>query len=468
MQSTDWAFLALRSLVDRYGASGYPEGIFQGNRPITRYEFAAGLNAVMERVDRLLTGGSEQVTRKDLAILQRLQQEFASELTISRSRLDTLETRATKLTVNQFSPTTQLTGQTIFAINRGGFSGDRIVSPTGREIANDDLNTTVLYRTALDLNTSFFGTDVLKIRLDTGSNGRLDNASGVLEPTFGSDLDFSVKPPSNGEFGIGRLYYTFNAFANFKVSLGPDIRTTDYIDLNSYANISSQDFSTLALVNNYILFPINGKSAGAAIHWNPAAGAFTLRALYAAADAGNSSDRTIAGVSFFNSLLYPNPSGERGLFGDTYQGTIEFEYAPSKNFALRLQYSGGNVFERRFDVFGANVELTVSRGLGIFGRYGYGSYDTTAFGDIEPQYWMAGMALRNLLVPGAVVGIAASQPFIEGTVGNATQTNFEAFYNLPLTDNLGITPLVQVIANPANQDDNGTIVTGTLRTVFSF
>ena len=53
-------------------------------------------------------------------------------------------------------------------------------------------------------------------------------------------------------------------------------------------------------------------------------------------------------------------------------------------------------------------------------------------------------------------------------INNSTQTNIEAFYNLPINDNVGVTPLVQVIVHPSNQNDNGTIVTGTLRTVFSF
>lgn len=61
-----------------------------------------------------------------------------------------------------------------------------------------------------------------------------------------------------------------------------------------------------------------------------------------------------------------------------------------------------------------------------------------------------------------MAGIAAGQPFIESAVGNATQTNFEAFYNFPVNDNIRVTPLVQVITNPANQDSNSTIFTGTL------
>jgi hypothetical protein len=47
---TDWAFQALQSLVERYGCiAGYPDGTFRGNRAMTRYEFAAGLNACLDK-----------------------------------------------------------------------------------------------------------------------------------------------------------------------------------------------------------------------------------------------------------------------------------------------------------------------------------------------------------------------------------------------------------------------------------
>lgn len=43
VQPTDWALLALQSLVERYGCiAGYPNSIYRGNRAITRYKFAAG------------------------------------------------------------------------------------------------------------------------------------------------------------------------------------------------------------------------------------------------------------------------------------------------------------------------------------------------------------------------------------------------------------------------------------------
>jgi len=48
---------------------------------------------------------------------------------------------------------------------------------------------------------------------------------------------------------------------------------------------------------------------------------------------------------------------------------------------------------------------------------------------------------RNLLLPGGLAGVAAGQPFIDNAVGNRTQTNMEAFYNFPISDNIQVTPL---------------------------
>lgn len=236
VQPTDWAYQALQSLVERYGVvGGYRDNSYKGDRAMTRQELAAGLNAALERFNELIAAGvSDKVLREDLVVLQRLQIEFAEELEVLQGRINTLEARNAELEAKQFSTTTKLTGQALFAVNAGSFSGDRIISPTGAEIANDNPNATVLYRASLDFNTSFFGNDLLKIRIDTGSNGIDDNATGVLEPSFGSVLDYSAKPPSNGEFRLSRLYYSFQPVRNLSVAIGPDIKTTDFVDLNSY------------------------------------------------------------------------------------------------------------------------------------------------------------------------------------------------------------------------------------------
>ena len=465
----DWAYEALRSLVERYGCiAGFPQGTYQGERAMTRYEFAAGLNSCLNQIERLIAT-SETVGEEEFDTLQRLTQEFEAELATIDTRVDNLEERTTFLEDNQFSTTTKLTGQVLFGLSAGSIiDGDRIIDSTGALVTDDDPNAILLYRASLDLDTSFFGTDNLKIRLDTGSNGFDDDIAHFLEPNFSSNLDYTDSPPEDEEIGIGRLYYDFKPYKDLRVSLGSVIVPTDYIDTNSYANLSFRDFSTEALVFNTILFPIEGNSSGAFAEWNPRGGPFRVRALYAAADAANPGNEGIVrGLNSFPLLLYPEKDGDRGLFGDFYQGVVELEYALD-TFAVRLQYTGGEVFDSHYDVFGANVEWAILPQLAVFGRYGYGSYDDTAFGDINPNYWMAGIASPDLFVPGAIAGIAAGQPFIADELGDSTQTNFEVFYNYPLNDNIRITPLIQIITNASNQEDNDTIIVGTLRAVFSF
>ncbi len=58
---TDWSYQALRNLVENYGCIvGYPDGTYRGDRPLSRNEFAAGLNACMEQLERRLLEARNQ------------------------------------------------------------------------------------------------------------------------------------------------------------------------------------------------------------------------------------------------------------------------------------------------------------------------------------------------------------------------------------------------------------------------
>lgn len=47
-----WAKPAVEDVTVRYGLmSGYSDGRFHGHRPITRYEFAAAMRKLMERLE---------------------------------------------------------------------------------------------------------------------------------------------------------------------------------------------------------------------------------------------------------------------------------------------------------------------------------------------------------------------------------------------------------------------------------
>ncbi len=472
VQPKDWAFQALQQLVERYGCvAGYPNRSFLGNRSLTRSEFAAALNACLDKINDQITFSISNLAKsEELAVIQKLQTDFESEITSLKQRINELETKATLSQKQQFSTTTKLTGQMVFAVSGGGFGGDKIIAPRGAIVTQNQPNITNLYRISLDLNTSFSGTDLLKLRLLSASPGTSDNIAGFLEPNLGSVLDYAV--PGRSQLSIGRAYYTFTPTRDLNITLGAQMVAPDFIDKNRYANMSFRDFSTSVLVNNFILLPRPG-GAGAAIDWNPNKGAFSLRGVYVASSGSGAlpENQQFFGGGRVNDIrLFPTSGGGAtgGLLGDPYMGIVELEYAPTKTIALRLQYSGGELLGSNFGVFGVNGEFAITPKIGLFARYGSGHYPNTILGDIRPQYWSAGLAFQDLFLKSDLAGIGIAQPFVLNSVGNATQTNFEVFYNIPISKNVRLTPIVQVITNAGNQSSNGTIVTGTLRSVFSF
>lgn len=194
VQPTDWAFQALQSLVERYGCiAGYPNGTYRGNRALTRYEFAAGLNACLDRVNELIaTATADLVTKEDLATLRRLQEEFSAELATLRGRVDALEARTSELEANQFSTTTKLVGEAVFAVT-DSFGN------------NDNNNTVFQNRVRLDLQTSFTGKDTLHTRIAAGNATPLSLPNGTAEGT----QTFNLFLGSNNNAFIDWLAYYF-------------------------------------------------------------------------------------------------------------------------------------------------------------------------------------------------------------------------------------------------------------------
>ena len=149
VQPTDWAFQALQSLVERYGCiAGYPNSTYRGNRALTRYEFAAGLNACLDRVNELIaTATADLVTKQDLGTLERLQEEFSAELATLRGRVDAVEAQTAELEANQFSTTSKLEGELVVGVT-DVFEGD-----------TDDDNTALGARARINFVSSFTGKD---------------------------------------------------------------------------------------------------------------------------------------------------------------------------------------------------------------------------------------------------------------------------------------------------------------------
>jgi hypothetical protein len=489
VRPTDWAFTALQSLVERYGCiAGYPDSTFRGRQATSRFEFAAGLNACLDKINEIISAGlADKVSKEDLATLQKLQEEFAAELATLRGRVDALDAKTAKLEAQQFSTTTKLSGEAIMSVQ--GASGNT-ANPLAVPPIPSSTNIFVSSRVRLDLNTSFTGSDLLRTRLEVG-NGGPTNIPGVFGAGattgtngVGSNIGFQTYGQDytglGSNFVLAKLRYDFN-LGDARISLGPVMHAYDHIDTNSFANNEAVDFASTFFINNPLMVLVNGQTggAGAAFDWNVGKSAFTVRGLYLA---GNASSPTTVNTN--GSIT------NGGLFGDAYQATAELEFAPKnadgdKPFAIKLQYTNGAVNNTTVNAGGVNVEWKFAKGAAIFGRYGFGTLDnrggfaatspfTAGLGanalatNLSPQTWMAGFAFPDLFKEGALAGIAVGQPLIESQIGNATQTNLELFYNFPVTNNIRITPDVQFIFNPNNNSTNSTIFVGTLRTVFSF
>lgn len=216
VQPSDWAFGALQSLVERYGCiAGYADGTYLGNRSINRYEFAAGLNACLEKInDAIANNKINTVNNEDLILLQKLQGEFKSELQQLQQRVEAVENRTSELQGNQFSTTTRLFGQAIFSV-QGTNSPDIDLFPRdGVPERQGKTNLTFTSSAQLTLATSFTGRDLLLTGL---SAGNLGSTASLLSTNMGR-LGFESNTDNN--LVISDLSYRFLLSDNLGIVVG--------------------------------------------------------------------------------------------------------------------------------------------------------------------------------------------------------------------------------------------------------
>ncbi len=81
-----WAFKAIQQLTERYGVmEGFPDNTFRGTKTVTRYELAAALTRVMQKMDTIGQGTpvaapTAPIPAADRATVDRLRGEFKKEL----------------------------------------------------------------------------------------------------------------------------------------------------------------------------------------------------------------------------------------------------------------------------------------------------------------------------------------------------------------------------------------------------
>ena len=481
---TDWAYEALRSLVDRYGCiSGFPNQTYRGNQPLSRYEFAAGLNSCLNQIERLIAS-TESVNSEDLETVERLAQEFEAELATLNKRIDAVESQTAAIEDSQFSTTTKLTGETVFSV------GHIFI---GENASGVDLDTEPVYggRARLGFNTSFTGKDLLFTQFTAGNFPFFGEQTGTFEGDLGLLAD------NGNDLNLLVALYSFPL----------SDRTT--IVLEGYNGVAFDFADTISPLDHF-----NDSASGAISFFgvrNPIYNQVFGSGIGLRSELSDS-------LEFSAGYLAPNaadPSEEEGLFNGGYSALGQLVFKPGDRFKLGLTYvnsynssdtfTGSNLSNiNSFIANNAGVTVPItSNSYGIETSFslsdrfiisGWGGYTTSRVlepatgaggevlvsqGDQEVWNWAVTLAFPDLIKEGNLGGIVVgmepkvteSDIDIAGVAENTdpdTSLHVEAFYQYQLTDNIAVTPGAVWITSPDHTEDNADTVIGTLRTTFTF
>lgn len=463
VKPTDWAFTALQSLVERYGCiAGYPDRTYRGNQATSRYEFAAGLNACLDKINEIISAGlADKVSKEDLATLQKLQEEFAAELATLRGRVDALDAKVTKLEAQQFSTTTKLRGEAIFGA----------VAASGGP-KNDRSNVIFGDRVRLLFDTSFTGKDLLRTRFEMGNiliggNG----TTGTIANTLGTNtsrVGFASGAAATANVAnMNLLFYRFPAFDG-KVTFfaGPIAAPDDFFtQITPFASSGQGSISRFGRFDPF--FRIGGTSTLIGVDYK-----FDDKVnLQVGYSAGNAASAT----------------GEGGLFGGTTSIAAQLLLKVASNLDASIAYANtylptGSLNTGLINTESTSLGSTPSKSNLLSGNLvwrinpsiTFSTSGTVIFLDTVTSgasqtftTWIAGFNFPNLFTEGSNGAILFGQP-LKRNDANATPYHLELFYRYQLTKNISITPGVYWVFNPEGSSANQTATVGLLRTTFSF
>ncbi|NDJ23379.1 iron uptake porin [Nostoc sp. B(2019)] len=471
IQPTDWAFQSFQSLVERYGViTGYPDRTFRGNQAMTRYEFASGLLTTINHInDLILTGTSQQVSQEDLETLKRLQTEFAQELKDLQGRVDKLESRLASTSQQQFSTTTKLQGEVLFALI--GIGGGDKADSSGNAI---DSNLTFSNRVRLNFDTSFTGKDRLRTRLQATNIAAVDNAAGTEMARLAFQGD------SENQVEINVLEYRFPLGEKAIVYLeavGGDLDEFVANTFNPFLTGSGRGSLSRFAQRN----PIYRQGEGAG-----------LGIVYNFSETVNLSLGYIA-----NDVQDPEIGFDETAYGAIAQLSFELSDRFGVGFTYVRSYNNldesGTGSRRANDPFNGESNAIIANSFGLqsaialnpnFTLSGWVGFTNATATDLpnDPAAnifnWALTLALVDLGKEGSLGGIAIGQPpkvtnndFQVASQAYADTDNsmhIEAFYRFPANENIAITPGLLVITNPEHDRNNNTIYIGLIRTTFTF
>ncbi len=530
VRPTDWAFQALQSLVERYGCIvGYPDKTFRGNRATSRFEFAAGLNACLDKIQELIAAATADFVKKeDLEVVKRLQEEFATELAALRGRVESLEVRTATIEKQQFSTTTKLNAEVIFTV--GDTFGDRatrnginqpntaipgINAANERSFREDGTQTIFASRVRLNFDASFTGKDLLRTRLEAAN---ITSFAGGFTGTNSTRSSFDSS--SNNNVFIDELYYRFPVGKNLRIQV--DATKAEFYDglvssLSPFASSGAGSISRYGRFNPSLRSGNSNGNGGAGATFDLALGKiFNLQGGFIADadsnDPGRKNGLFNGGFSALGQIVIrPTPKFDIGL-------TYVRSYYPGSNVnqlgnptvagaaanpfgqgAPNVTTSNGTGFASNpfsgaataVDTLSAQAQWRVAPKITVGGWYAY-NFATNKLSGQEARIanYAGFLAFPDLGGKGNLGGLLfGMQPRVLNndfrgfsTVAGRNVINTtaarrldrdppfhaEAFYRYRISDNIAITPGVVVLFNAEGNRRNETQYVGVIRTTFTF
>ncbi len=480
VKPTDWAFTALQSLVERYGCiAGYPDRTFRGKQATSRYEFAAGLNACLDKINEIISAGlADKVSKEDLATLQKLQEEFAAELATLRGRVDALDAKTAKLEAQQFSTTTKLRGEAIFGVEAGTDG----TTATGV----DKTNTTFTYRVRLNLDTSFTGKDLLRTRLQATNTPSYTALAGSNSTRL--SFDGNGTSGTANVFDINRLYYRFPIGDSITAYIAPIGAPEDVLSpLNPLQDDAQGTISRFGRFSPLIRIASSSRDNGLAVaglifKFNDKA---KLELLYSASNPATASgqggvtgqDTKLAAqlvAQPFDALTLGIGYARAYTVGNTLSSGLNADSIGGFPIDTTTGTSGISGINSDTVVGSLVWDITKKFSFNTWGSYTFANSTGATTAGTTFTSWLAAISGKDLFTEGDLAAISFGQPLLRtsvtGTAQGSSNTPYqlEAFYRFRVSKNISITPGVFFVFNQNSASTNGTATVGVIRTTFSF
>lgn len=447
---TDWAYQALSELVETYGCvSGFGDGTFRGNQPMTRFQMAAVLSSCLDSISaKMDMMGEEMSAMEDMETLERLVASFEEELITLKGSVDGLDAKVSELEDSQFSTTTKASFK--IATDFTYFASDDNAARRPRENENGTLtyfeNSGVALSSEVEVGfeTSFTGSDTLSFSL-TG------DLMSMGEESYLTYDDFYGVAGDEGaaDFG-GFSYETTLDLGGMMTTLtfGTDVDDLDpIVGLDTYYGGSGyDDYGPADAGDAGIGFSVELLSSDA--------GTLTASASYAVEDdqgANQTGDRGIFGeetdrsgvlaLSWDGALF----GGNDALFTVAYQNIKENDATHILNDMVMADVTKGYFHL----VAGAYFTDTIS----LSGSYSFGTYDYDMAGVSDPDVanWMIALNMDDAIFPGNSAGIAYGTPEFttspEANKDRNVMKVLELYYTFSINDNFEIPIYLDFISN---------------------